>query len=533
MQRLLRFAAVTVILSGIAVVGTPASAGGTWTKVTSPNGPGKPVFQYYDADATANPTINISGRASSDLTQVNLYCFYDSDRKATTGAPLNLSPITVTSGAFSATGVAAPSSRRPCVLRAVPASYAGVDGSGNNSGYVSSFAGPTFYTGHHSKVVVSGKLISYETYTGHPRAFNQLSSASQYGLGTVYPVDSMANTDGSQTALDGDLNIEDHNLVKKGGKSTRSGLVIDGRNVYFPNMLVGIADSPAHVPAITVSSKRVSGGELVVQESVPLRYCAGNQYPQTTGSCVPVATGVRFTRTYRTSHSGAVIVVSDRLVDLAHRGHTFSLHYYDYISAAGVGDAGAMLPGWSGFRVPTAGTSATVPVRPHTIYTTTDFRAADGDPNRTDTAVTYSGHPNVYFAHSYDYALKYARKIPKNGFGAITFAFETASSMSTIRSWAAAEQKALTPHVVLTRPAATTSDNTPTIRGKVTNPTNGLPSKVTITIGTRSKTVNVNQSTGTFAVAWTFVTNGKHTARARATDPSGIALTAARTFKVT
>jgi hypothetical protein len=532
MQRPLRFAALAVILSAIAIAGVPASADGSWTKVTSQNGPGKPFFQYFDGIATPSPTINISGRTSSDVSQVNFYCFYDGDRKATTSSPLNGVAVNVTSGAFSATGVAAPWSQTPCVLRAVPATFTGVDGSGNNNSYVASFAGPTFFTGSHSQFAgTSGKLTRFATSTVHPRTFNELSSASYFGVGTMYPIDSVTNTIG-QTDLDGDLNIEDQNVVKSGGTPTRSGLVIDGHNVYFPNELDSLADSPAHVPAMTVTSKRVSGGELVVHESDPLRYCSGNAYPQTAGSCVPVAVGVTFTRTYRTSHSGAVLLVADRLVDVAHRRHSFNLQYFNFIGGPG-GDAGIMLPGWPAFRIAPTDRSVSTPVRPHTIYTTSDFRAADGDPNRADTAFTYSGHPGVYFAGAGEHALKYARAIPKNGFAAVTFALETASSMTTTRSLAGLEQKALTPRLVLTRPTATTADNTPTIRGRLANATNGFPAKAKVTIGARSRTVSVNQSTGAFAVTWPSLTNGKHTVRVSVTDPSGMVLRAARTVKVT
>jgi hypothetical protein len=296
----------------------------------------------------------------------------------------------------------------------------------------------------------------------------------------------------------------------------------------------GWAANPALIPAISWSKSRLSNGMISSTETARISWCSGGTYPPTASSCNVTNTGLSLRRSYLSSSQGAVVTVRDTLFSNDGSSHTASLEYASSLSDQTNGEVGFMLPGQTSFHRETPDTTFSgLPRGPHTIFMTTDMHATDGASDRFDRGLTYSGKPVLYFATPTVYGLRYSRTVAANRSVGFAFGLESAFTMSTVKSLASAEQKALTPHLTLTAPALKTTDNTPTIKGKVTNATNGLPAKVTITIGTKSKTVSVNPSTGAFQVTWTKLANGKHTAKAKATDPSGLVLTASRTFTCT
>ena len=533
MKRLVRILAVAMIASGTASALPASATTGTWTKITAPKGPGQSIYQNYLSGTT--PTMVVTGQASPDVANVNIFCFIQADQKVTSSTALNPSPIPVSSGNFSAAGITTPSTATGCILRAVPDTYTGMSGT-TNAGYVGAFTGPTFFFGVHTNTFSSGtKKSAYQTISAHPAALDELSSPDNAGVILGLPNDNFAKVTSGAAAGEANLALFSGNLST--GSSTHSEIRIDGHNAYLPNTLAGIAVDLSTVPAATISTSRsASTGEWTIKESYPLRSCAGDPagYPQGSATCTPVATGVTLQRSVVTSHGGAVTTVRDRFVSVDHAAHTAKIEYFNLIAGGTSGNPGIRLPGQTSFHVLTAGTTVTsLPVGPHTLFLSSDIHGTDGEPNHSDTGLTYSGKPTLFEASTQSFGLQYTRAIPKNGFAGFAFGLENGFSMKTITPWAAALQKALTPHLALTAPAKTTSDNTPTIKGKVANATNGFPGTVKITVGAKSKTVTVNKSTGAFAVTWTNLANGKHTAKAKATDPSGLVLTASRTFTCT
>ncbi|HET7311949.1 MAG TPA: hypothetical protein VFJ17_11570 [Mycobacteriales bacterium] len=491
-----------------------------WTRISNPAGPDRGAFDFFNATASPTHPITVAGTASPTVAQVNIYCFFDQDRRTSSATPLNGStPVDVVNGAFSVSGVASPTGAEPCVLRAVPTSYTGLDGSAGNSGYVADFAGPTFYAGFFIRTVKPSTtlLIDWVASANQPNMHDSFGAVESGGVGSLDP--SSNETDDVYNGLfDGDLLLTTTNVA-----GTHASVQIDGKNAYPPGSLYTV--SSLSNTAITLSVKRVTGGELSITEREPLRFCSSGS------PCTPTATGVDFVRTIRTSKGGALATIHDKFVDIDHAAHTVSAEYYSYISGQGT-QGGVRLPGQSSFHFVTAGSTVSTPVGPHTIYMTSDLYAADSDLQRTDGGITYSAHAAVFFAHTNDFVMRYSRTVPKNGFAAFSWAAEGGQTASAVATLAGPAQKSLMPHLTLTAPAKTTADNTPTVRGRVTNATNGYPAKVTITIGSTSKTVRVNQSTGRFAATFSLA-NGKHTAKAHAKDPGGIALTAARTFRCT
>jgi hypothetical protein len=377
-------------------------------------------------------------------------------------------------------------------------------------------------------------LVSEFAFAWSRNGAAQVGSPASQGLNIVTPNDSFGYSFDRSFANAPNLVLSPANATT-GASSTHSDIIIDGHSAYTPETISGIAVDPATVPAISFSRSRSSTtGDFRVTETDPLSWCSGNAYPQSSGSCTVLSTGVKLVRSYLVSHSGQVATMQDHFVSTNGVSHSAKIEYLNAIQQQPNGTPGLMLPGQTSFKKPTAGTTInSLPQGPHTIFATSDMFATDGSPDRTDGGLTYSGKPQLFFASSEIYALRYTRTVRAVGGATLSFADEGAFTVSGVKSLAAAEQKALTPHLALTAPARTTTDNTPTIKGRVTNATNGFPAKVTITIGTKSKTVNVNQSTGAFQVTWTSLANGKHTAKAKATDPSGLVLSASRTFTCT
>jgi hypothetical protein len=547
MKRLVRILAIGGLLAATAAVAAePAGATtGDWTKITGPKGPGQPIYQLYN-QLGSPPAVNISGTVSPTVlatygpsgTNVGLdvFCFQLNDTATSSGSnPLNVGGTAIAilaDGSFS--GSINPPNSTQCVLRAVPHATVTFDATGHTSNYVASFAGPTFYVGAFEKLSnTAPKVVAGDIIAVLKRSTNFYGSADLFGVGITVPADDAVRVIGPITNQ-GTLAFTAANVVSS-GSPTRSEIIVDGHHAYLPLTLDGFVTDHTTVPASAVTlTRNTTTGEITFSESSPLRWCAGNAYPQGSGTCSPLPTGVTFKRTIASSAGGAVTTVRDKFVSTDSAAHSLKVEYQNIWVDPGNGNVGYKFPGTSSFKTPSAGTTVNnLPIGAHTILITSDVHATDGSPDRSDYGLTYSGKPQLFFGSQNVFGMRYTRTVPKNGAAAFGFAEEDGFTLSSVITLANAAQKAATPHMALTAPTLTTSDNTPTIKGKVTNATNGLPAKVTITIGTKSKTVNVNQSTGTFAVTWTFLANGKHTATAKATDPSGFKLAASRTFKVT
>jgi hypothetical protein len=527
MRRIIRVAVIAALVAVPALVaGTGSAAVGTWTKITSPKGPGKPIYQLFNENTTS-PKMNVSGVTSNDVTAVNFFCFSNADHN-TSDSPLNAAPVPVSSGEFNATAVPTPNSSTPCVLRAVPSTYTGISGTGTNTGYVGAFAGPSFYFGvREAEFSTGSKIAVYILEAVQQRSVGVFASPDEAGVDLQEPVDDFTKILSGVAASMPDLAIVSGNLVAS-GSSTHSEIVIDGRSAYFPASLDGIAVNLASVPGITLSAHRSSNGSLSIAETDPLRSCAGNAFPQSSGTCTPVATGVELKRTIVTSVQGAVVTVHDRFISINHRAHSLKLEYGNGLSGAGFGDPAVRLPGKSSFSVPTPNTTKTnLPAGPNTIYMTSDIHATDNQPDRADLGLTYSAKPTVYFPLKNEFALRYTRHIPAGGSANLSFALESGFSMSSVTAWAKSAQKALIPHLVIT----SAHGKPTTVKGSVTNPVNGLPTKVTVSSGATHATATVS-ATGTWKASLHLAT-GVHKITVKGTDPSGRKLTASVTVHVT
>jgi hypothetical protein len=518
MGRFVRIAGVAVVLAASTVVIGPAAASGSsWTKITGPSGPGQPLFQLYN-NAKSAPPLTLSGTASSDITAVNIYCFADSDTHLAPNTALNALPVDITAGKFTVTGVLAPADA--CILRAIPTSYSGLNLSGDNAGYVDNFAGPAYYPGIVTTVPSATRLHLWVVSTNQQRALDSLGSPDVVSVG-VFPWDSFTETSDPVAASAIALELFS-GAVTDSTAYSQSSLIIDGKNVYLPDTLSNYLVSPDDGPASTFSVRRTHSGNVVVADTEPLRSCQGDVYPQTAGSCTPVATGVDLERSIVTSVQGAVLTVRDRFVSIDHARHSLSVDYSNSLVNREPNSAAVKLPGGS-LRVQPTGSTSHLPAGAHTILITSDINAVDDAPDVNDVALTYSGKPDVIFGASTYYGLNYKRTIAKNGFSAFSFGIASGYSMADVAGWSKPLVKALTEHLLIHAPRhGAHVKKSATITGTITNPVNGYPTSVTITGGRHAKHAAVSLS-GTWK-ATVKLKPGRHTIEVKATDPSGTKL---------
>jgi Glucodextranase, domain B len=530
---------VAVLVGGIALVaGASSAASPEWTKLSSPAAAGQPYYQFYDAGiggTTPPPDFVVAGTTSAGVTTVNIYCFSDQDRQ-TTNTPLNSSPIAVTGGGFSAS-VPAPhpaNSQANCVLRAVPSDYTDINSStGVNTGYVGSFAGPTFYVGLVESLTSGASTIAKIAEAQQQRGVVAVASPD---LGQVYIQES--TDDLAKFLVDFAGQEETLALLPANVQvptPTRSEIVVDGHNGYFPGNLATLKTSASAQPPVSISAKRLSNGDLSFTDSEPISWCSGNAFPPSAGTCIVEKTGVSLRFTAVSSAQGAIVTVHDSFVATDSAAHSLSIEYLDTLPGEDSSQPGVMLPGQASFAVPTPGTTNTsLPAGPHTVFVTSDIHGADGSTDRQDDAVTYSGKPTVYFGTASGdtaFELRYTRHLAKHGVADLSFGVESGLSVASVKSLATTEQKALTEHLTITTPKSAAKVGTKVaVSGKITNPVNGLPTTVTVKSGSVHKTATVSSS-GKWSVKLT-LKKGKHTITATATDPSGKGLKAKVTAKV-
>ncbi|MDQ1695271.1 MAG: hypothetical protein QOJ03_624, partial [Frankiaceae bacterium] len=365
------------------------------------------------------------------------------------------------------------------------------------------------------------------------RGYHLLTSADFQGVFFADPVDAMTKTTAPIFVAGYTTRLQSGQFVASGPPS-KSGLRIDGHNIYLPASLTGIAD-PSALPTIGFTVTRNPNGNVTIAETEPLRRCPGDAYPPTNSNCAsPLSVPVVMKRSMVTSANGAVLTIRDRFLSLNGAAHTVGIEYANSLGQLQFGDSGIRLPGQSSFHAaPTDVFRTGFARRPMTVLTTDDMFTADGGLDRKVAGLTWSGSPNIYFPGFRAFGLRYTRTIPAGGTASFTFVQEVGWDLATVRALAGPAQQALTPHLVISRPRSghVTSDNTPTVKGRITNATNGYPRKVTVTVGPKSKTVKVS-TTGRFKVTFTLA-NGKHTVSAKAHDPAGTTLLDSARFTVT
>src|SRR3954451_284977 len=182
MKRLVRILTIAAVVAAGAAAISSSAATGTVTKITSPKGPRQPLYRYLNYNTTSSHTLNIAGQASIDVANVNVYCFTTGDTKTTTSTPLNAAPLPVSGGAFNGT-LTLSETDFPCVLRALPDSYTGLDGAGGNNDYVGALSGPTYFEGGFATPSnTSSRLVPGISLATQKRALAAAGTVDAFGV---------------------------------------------------------------------------------------------------------------------------------------------------------------------------------------------------------------------------------------------------------------------------------------------------------------------------------------------------------------
>jgi hypothetical protein len=522
MSRPLRLALPVLLLAvGLTTVSAATAGTGTWTKVTTPSGSVVRPWRNFSFGAQ---TMNVSGTTSHDLLPgsdtVSIVCSDTADTHVITMS----SARTIQSDWTFAGQMNVPFSQSDCTLRAVPSTYTGIDNTGHNSGYLGAFTGPRYYGGGYATGSSGVAVITTGT-----RAAVRLTTPGNLGLDVLQPVNDAAQALGL-LAERPSLALFPANVVKTGGTSTRSAIRVDNQDAFTPYTTGG---SPGATEKVT----RGAAGMVTVREVDPLRRCDGNTtFPPT--ACTVVPLGVHLVRTYVTSVGGAVVRVEDRFVSTDNHVHTINLEYDAALFGEASGAPAFLLPGHASWSHPAEGTTTKLAAGVRTMLTTNDRDGADGDISHVVEGTTYTAPPTVFFGADgstlFQFGLRYVRRAYPGRPAVFTFAFETTFAKSATDTLAQSQAKALRPHLTVRSPkrGASTRDHTPTIKGTLANAVNGLPARVTITIGDRSRTARLS-STGAFSLTWTALSKGRHTLKIAATDPGGLRVGWTSRFAVT
>jgi hypothetical protein len=546
MRRLAALPAICVLATAGALVAPVAQAAtGSWTRITSPVGPGSNLYQFYDASndpSLANAKITITGSTSPDIQSgagaVDIWCFSQADSLLSSDAPLNASPLTV-DGSNVFTGQIKDPDSFPCALRAVPAgaisspTEAGEGLYDAPSGYWAAYSGPSVFFGVKAAVgqgagdpKVVSETIGWNTAGVNAIVSPAIASHQEGGVLAPLPEDNIAKS-GSLLPEPAMLGFNDANVTA--GSPSHSEVVIDGHNAYTPAVIGSFLADPSTGPAITYSATRSASTHLIsVTESDPLYYCLGDSYPQSTSTptCDAISTGVTFARTYVGAANGALALVHDSWQVTHGAHHSLSVEYNGTLPSNPEGSPGVMLPGQSSYAPAPADATVHLSSGVHSIGITTESFGSDGDADRADIALTYTAAPTLYFASANAFALRYTHTVKAGTPWRLGWAISDGFDTKTVKGLAAKAASQLIHGLHITSPKnkSTTKSKAETVKGTVSDSANGLPATVTVTGGRKTVHATV-KSTGAWSVTVP-LKKGKHALTASATDPNGASMSA-------
>jgi hypothetical protein len=524
---LTRFAAVVALGSTALVAPALTSASalglGTFTKVTSP----AHTLTYHDAIGGTNH-LNVSGRTSLDVTQVDIDCItYIFDQQPDIQALATAVPVTAGSFSVNATFPSTPGAQ--CRLMAVPN---GVDAT---TDYLGSFTGPIVYTDAFGLTRDSGHVAySYSGYAEEGDGTALVTDAGTCGTETLITIEAPQMLAGP--IMTSCLFALGSGNFGPSGPSTRSAIQIDGRNAYLPSgvhsFLIDSRTLTVTQSALTVKRSIAHDGNVTFTESALLMRCsASNAYPPTTTSCPSiVSTGVRYERISTFERDGHQVKVRDSFTSTNHHAHSASLQYQaslenETASSTAEGRIGYTLPGHgSTFHAASPGqTLHGFGSKAGTLLIRSDLHALPTDGNADTMAGTWSRPPSkVFFGTQPDeFQMQYALNIAAKRPAFIGFAISERWRTADVKRLAAAGAADFVVKPVITSPhhGATIHGTSITVKGSLTAGANGLPTKVRVN-GHAASITATSATHASYKV--TFATStGKHKIKVVATDAVG------------
>jgi hypothetical protein len=415
--------------------------------------PGGTSFLTDNGDSQNGTTLlPVQGTYSADdpSDSVDVRCYGDSTTTLVGGVGAN--------GSFSTSGTLRNLIPNPktgplmnvCRLRAVPHN--------SSPSNLAPFAGPLVAVGELVHYTPTGALT--DLYYGAP----QLAGANDYqGLGDCGLEDSFAI---DPTTLQQSRRLffcnDWYSATDNPSGPTRSGLEIDGLNVYAPGAIDGQFDNvnlsgSSNFPAFSSGPTRdaTTGNVTITEHDVLARCTAGNFILPSSSNCPALTTvPVAADRTITQDHSGRVVRIVDRFVSTDGQAHAFDgLIDNDFFDTT------------TGYRFPWADGNAFhqhsatdaipgAPGGPGTIYVKGDIGAGDGDAVHPQGSITFSTPPDgVTFNSSTTFLLHYRRTIPATGALTLVFTYAVGTRAAEVAGYAHdAEDQAGAPVVTISNP---------------------------------------------------------------------------------
>ena len=476
-----------------------ATGPGTHTQITSPvNGAAFLSHVGHEGHLT------IKGRASADVSHVNVYCINGSG--ATASAMTVATEVLVSSGSFSTPAPVPGAVPAPqCRLRALP------DGVNPQADYLSSYAGPVVDFDAWQSAATNFQLTAG---TG-----NTIVSARSVGTCST---ELLTPVEADQTAPGGSLACM-LSLAQNTANDAHAAVVVDGHQAILPAVTDPFGLTPNSIVRATFHLNK--GGSVRWTDTEGLDMCPTSAaYPPPT-SCTLKATGVEVRQVSTLLKSGQVRVRAQfRSVD--GRRHRVHVAYTNVITPLVEGALGLRFPGQKGFHAATAGRKVThLGHGAGTMFARTNRFGDEGDPSVATRALSWSRTPSrILFApaSATAFELDYRLTVPTRGSADLGFGDSIAVRTTRALSLGAKAERDMMPAPRITAPTAgSTVKGTKTkVTGVVTSGANGLPASVTVNGHAAKLKPNKRGSKATYTVTFSEAP-GKHTITAVARDGFG------------
>ena len=480
----------------------PASAAtgpGTHTRVTSPAN-GAAFLSHIGHEGH----LTIKGKASADVSLVNVYCLNGSG--STASAITVATAVPVTSGSFSSTVPVPGAVPGPqCRLRALP------DGVNPQAAYVSSYAGP---------------VVNFDAWQSFGTDF-QLTAGAGSTVATAASVgscstDALLPVAADQTAPGGSVGCMLSLATDASG--SRAGVVVDGHPAIPPADTSRFGLTPRSTVHATFHLTKTGGLRWTDTEALDRCPTAATFPPPT--SCTLKATGVEVRQVATLLQGGQVRIRSEfRSVD--GRRHTLRIAYSNIIPPLVDGGLGLRFPGQKAFHAATAGAKVThLGHGAGTMLARTNRFGDEGDPAVATRALSWSRPPSrIAFApaSASAFELDYRLTVPKGGSVHLGFADSINPLTHRARALGVKAERDMMPAPVIVDPrdGAVLPGTKTAVAGFVYAGANGLPVSVKVN-GHRVKLKAArNGARASFAYSFT-QSPGKHTITVEAKDVAGL-----------
>jgi Glucodextranase, domain B len=475
-----------------------APGSGTWTEITSPDD-GAAFLSHVGHEGH----LTIKGTASTDVSQVNVYCL--NGVGPTASAITVATAVIVTSGSFSSTvpvpgAVPAPQ----CHLRALP------DGVNPQAAYVASYAGP---------------VVNFDSWSSDATEL-QLTAGAGSTVMTASSLGSCTTADlipvsADQTAPGGSVGC----MLSLGqnASGTRAAVVVDGHPAFPPADATRFGVTPRSSVHATFHKTKQNTVRWTDAES--LDRCATDGAFPPGASCVLKDSGVQVRHVLTMMRSGQVRVRAEFASTDGHR-HVVKVAYTNVVTSPDPGELGVRFPGQKKFHAATEGQRVRhLGHGAGTMFARTNRFGDEGDPTVATRALSWSRPPSgIVFSPTNEatFELDYRLVVPKHGSAFLGFGDSVAVRTTGAVSLGAKAERDMMPVPVIVGPrdGAVLPGHKTTVTGVVHAGANGLP--VTVTVNGHRVKLKVRKGGRSASFTDTFTEGtGKHIITVRATDSAG------------